>query len=129
MTPGFDIDNMYCGAIRRGDIFLFEPKKGEEQAVVVLQDNVLNEGLSTVVCALLEPKEKNDRVFANEVLLEADETGLGEDALCKLYMIHTLDRRGMIAKKGELPVDRLLDIYRALDINCGRFRDEIMHLD
>ncbi|MCB9798415.1 type II toxin-antitoxin system PemK/MazF family toxin [Candidatus Nomurabacteria bacterium] len=128
MEAAFDIDNMYCGVIERGDIFLYESKKGEK-AVVVLQDNVLNEGLSTIVCAILEPREKGDHVFANEVLLVAAENGLGVDALCKLYKIETLDRRGIIAKKGELSSERLFDIYRALDINCGRFRDNIMDLD
>ena len=120
----FDLDNMYCGAIRRGDIFLHEEIKGKEIPVVVLQDNILNDGLPSVVCALLVPHKKGQEVFANEVCLKSDETGLGKDALCQLHKIVTMDRRGMVAKKGELSVPRLQEVYHALDVNCGRFRDQ-----
>ncbi|PIR04283.1 MAG: hypothetical protein COV59_01450 [Candidatus Magasanikbacteria bacterium CG11_big_fil_rev_8_21_14_0_20_39_34] len=129
MPHSFDIDNMYCGAIRRGDVFLCSHKKDEEQVVVVLQDNVLNEGLSTVVCAVVEPVDEESHVFANEVLLEEDEGGVGEKGICKLYKILTVDRRAMIAKKGELSTETLMKIYKAQDINCGRFRDTMMDLE
>lgn len=119
----FDLDNMYCGAIRRGDIFLHEESNGKEVPVVILQDNVLNDGLPSVVCARLVPHKKGEDVFPNEVHLRGDETGLGGAALCQLHKIVTMDRRGMVAKKGELSQERLKDIYVALDVNLGRFRD------
>lgn len=120
----FNLDNMYCGAIRRGDIFLHEEPDNTETPVVILQDNVLNDGLPTVVCALLVPHRKGQDVFANEVLLAGDETGLGKEAVCQLHKIVTMDRRGMVAKKGELVPERLQEIYKALDVNFGRFRDK-----
>lgn len=118
----FDLDNMYCGAISRGDIFLYEGGGGE-QVVLVLQDSVLNDGLPTVVCAIIEPYKKSDKVFVNEVLLSKQETGLGRDGICMLHKIITLDRRGIVAKKGEIKKERLQEIYQALDANLGRFRD------
>mgnify|MGYP001300158077 CR=1 FL=1 len=119
----FDLDKMYCGAIRRGDIFLFEDEKKKISTVVVLQDNVLNDGLPTVICALVVPYKKDDEVFANEVFLKKDEIGLGQDGVCMLHKVITIDRHNLVAKKGELKAERLQQIYNALDINCGRFRD------
>src|SRR3989339_550943 len=115
----FELDKMYCGAIRRGDVFLLEDEKDKEQAVLVLQDNVLNERLGTAVVAALEPHEKGERIFKNEVLLKSSATGLGVDAVCKLYKIYTVDRRKLAAKKGELAKEYLMDVLEALDMNLG----------
>ena len=119
----FDFENMYCGAIRRGDIFLLEGEKKEERAVLVLQENVLNDGLPSIVCAPIEPYRQHQDVFANEVLLPDGETGLGRDGICMLHRIFTADRHLMVSKKGELKKERLQEVYRALDITLGRFRD------
>ena len=40
-----------------------------------------------------------------------------------LHRIMTIDRRKMIAKKGEVNKKKLREIYKAVDINFGRFRD------
>ena len=120
----FDLDKMYCGAIRRGDIFIYEEiglKK--EKVVLILQEDILNQGLPTVVCAAIEPYRKGEAVFENEVLLKKDETGLGKNGICMLHKISTLDRRVLISKKGELAKEKLKEVYEALDVNLGRFRD------
>lgn len=118
----FDLDKMYCGAIRRGDIFLAE-FSGHEKPVVVLQDAILNERLETIVVVDILPHKVGDKIFKNEVLLRAHETGLGKDGICALHKVHTFTRGLMIAKKGELTKERLNDVYKAMDVNCGRFRD------
>ena len=118
----FDLDKMYCGAIRRGDVFLYEDGKNEK-AVIVLQDDILNQGLPTVVCASVEPYIKNEEIFPNEVVLKSEETGLGKDGICMLHKIVTIDRIKMISKKGELKKEKLAEIYKALEVNLGRFRD------
>ena len=122
MVSDFDIENMYCGAIRRGDILLSNFNK-EEQAVLVLQENILNQSLPTVVCALIEPIRKYEEIFPNEILLEKKETGLGKDSICMLHKIFTVQRHLIFAKKGELDLKRMKEIYKALNINLGRFRD------
>jgi mRNA-degrading endonuclease toxin of MazEF toxin-antitoxin module len=91
--------------------------------VAVLQDPVLNERLSTVVVAEIIPHKSGERIFKNEVLLKSEETGLGQDGICALHKILTIDRRLMIAKKSELTKEKLQDVYHAMDVNCGRFRD------
>lgn len=115
---------MYCAAIRRGDIFIFE-KKEKQTAVVVLQDDILNNGLSTVVCAVIEPMQEEKEIFPNEIVLREYETGLGEDGICMLHNIVTVDRRMIVAKKGELGEKKLQEIYEAVDVNLGRFRDRL----
>lgn len=119
----FDLDNMYCGAIRRGDIFVVDNHQHKNQAVVVLQDDILNQSLPTVICALIAPYRKGAEIFVNEVKLTKDETGLGKDGVCYLHKVVTLDRRSMVAKKGELAKEKLKEIYVALDATTGRFRD------
>lgn len=125
----FNIDKMYCGVIHRGDIFLCENNfslfgnEKEEKTVVILQDDVLNEGLPTVIGAVIEPYQEGDDVFANEVLLASDESGLGKEGICLAHKIFALDRRLISEKRGHLHPFRLQDIYKALDINLGRFRD------
>lgn len=118
----FNLDKMYCGKIRRGDIFLYEAGN-KEKAMVVMQDNILNEGLPTVVGAMILPYKKGEEIFANEILLKKNETGLGKDGICMLHKIITVDRRLVISKKGELKAEKLQEIYKALDVNLGRFRD------
>ena len=129
MNKHFDLDNMYCGIIRRGDVFVYEDKKGKKELVLILQDNILNESLQTVVCAIIEKYNKKNTVFANEVLLPKEELGFTNDKVCMLYKIETLDRRGMIMKKCEVSSERLEQIYTALEINCGRFRDKFIELE
>ncbi|MEK7643806.1 MAG: type II toxin-antitoxin system PemK/MazF family toxin [Patescibacteria group bacterium] len=125
----FDIDKMYCGVISRGDVFLFVGDfsagdgKNEKKTMVVLQDNVLNEGMPTVVGAVIEPYEEGDDVFANEVLLAREESGLGVEGICMTHKVFAVDRRLIMEKRGNLKPFRLQDIYQALDINLGRFRD------
>lgn len=121
----FNFDKMYCGAIRRGDIFLYEPDNNKKTTVLVLQDNVLNDGLPTVICALVKPFSKGDEVFANEVILNKNEIGLGADGICMLHKIFTVEREFLVAKKGEIKKETLDKVYKALDINLGRFRDAI----
>jgi len=118
----FDFEKMYCGAIRRGDVFLCLHDK-KELLVVVLQDHILNERLSTVVVAQILPHQAGDKIFKNEVFLKGTETGLGENGIGALHKIFTVDRRQMIAKKGELTKEKLQEVFEAMDINCGRFRD------
>lgn len=118
----FELDNMYCGAIKRGDIFLVA-FDGKEQAVAVLQDNILNERLGTIIVVPIEPYKAGQKFFKNEVLLKEKETGFGVAGICMLHKIQPVNRTQMVAKKGELSQQKLQEFYKALDINLGRFRD------
>ncbi|PLX28782.1 hypothetical protein C0581_00955 [Candidatus Parcubacteria bacterium] len=116
------LDNMYCAAIRRGDVVLCS-EKDKEQLYVVLQDDVLNQSLPTMVCVPVEIYKKGDEVLVNEVLLKKGETGLGSDSVCFLHKVITIERVHVVAKKAELKKERVQELLHALDITLGRFRD------
>lgn len=116
-------DSMYCGAIKRGDILLCLNGKNEEQSVIALQDDILNQSLPTLIGALITAHRKGEEIFINEVILKKDETGLDKDGVCFLHKIVTVDRRRVFAKKGELKKEKLQQLYQALDVTLGRFRD------
>jgi len=117
-----DVDKMYCGIIKRGDIFLCE-YANEEKIVVVLQDSVLNRSLPTVTCAIVESHEQTEDVFPNEVALDDHDLWVDRKGICMLHKVITVDRRLMLSRHGEIKEEKKEEIYRALDINLGRFRD------
>lgn len=119
----FEHDNMYCGALRRGDVVLYLDDSQNEVAGVVVQDDMLNQGLPTVICARLVPYKKGEEIYINEVLIKKEESGLSRDAVCMLHRLSTIDRHQVRFKKGELPSETIENIYKAADITLGRFRD------
>lgn len=121
-THDIDIDSVYCGAIKRGDIFLVK-NHHHDQVVVVVQDDILNERLDTVLAIPVEPVKAGDVVFKNEIVLTKKETSFGKSGLCKPYRIMPVDRHYMASKRGELSKNRLLELLACIDVNLGRFRD------
>lgn len=119
----FDLDKMYCGAIKRGEMFLVQFDH-EERLMVVVQDNVLNERLSTVLAIPIEPHHDSHPVFRNELLLKPSESSLSRPAVCIAHKLQPIDRRHVLAKTGELTPERLQELFEVLDINFGRFRDK-----
>jgi mRNA-degrading endonuclease toxin of MazEF toxin-antitoxin module len=119
----YDLDKMYCGAIKRGEVFLVQ-KDHEEKLVVVVQDNILNERLATVLAVPVEPRHEQHPVYRNELGLKPSETSLGRPAVCVIHQLQPVDRRHVIAKTGELTPERLQELYEIMDVNFGRFRDK-----
>lgn len=119
----YDLDKMYCGAIKRGEVFLVQ-KEHEEKLVVVVQDNILNERLATILAVPLEPHAEHEPVYRNELLLKPSETSLGRPTVCLAHQIQSIDRRHVLAKTGELTPERLQELYTVIDVNFGRFRDK-----
>ena len=117
-------ENMYCGRLRRGDIVLAEVQSAEERPFLILQDDVLNDGLPTVLAAPLYPLKKGEKSFVVEVVLEDEDNGLGEPYICPLYRVFPLDRRQVVAKKAELRLEKLEEALSALEVVIGRFRDK-----
>lgn len=120
----FDLDKMYCAHIKRGDILLSHEHETGEQLMVVVQENILNERLSTVLGVPLEIHKAGRAVHKNEMILTAKETNLGKDSVCLPHKLRPYDRRHLVAKKAELDADKLKELYTVIDINFGRFRDK-----
>jgi len=121
-ATNFDLDNMYCGAVKRGDILRCRIES-KTKIAAVLQDDILNQSMPSIVCAEISPTANNEELFPNEVKLTSKETGLGKNSVCRLYKLYTVNRESVFAKKGELSQKKLTEIFKALDINLGRFRD------
>ena len=122
----YDLDKMYCGATKRGEMFLISGDH-EERLVVVVQDNILNERLSTVLAIPLEPHPEHHPLFKNELLLKPSETSLARPAVCLVHRMEAIDRRRVLAKTGELSPERLQELFQIIDVNMGRFRDKNHH--
>jgi mRNA interferase MazF len=93
--------------ITQGDIFLADlnPVKGHEQAgfrpVLVLQNNILNRHLRTVVIA---PITSNLQLkgFMTTFFLNNKNSKLKKDSLALLFQIRTIDKSRLVKKTGEL---------------------------
>lgn len=118
----FDLDAVYCGAIKRGDILLIRENDTEE-TVIVVQDTILNERLATVLVIPIEILKPRETVYKNEFALTKAETGLGKAGLCRPYHLRAVDRHHIYIKRGELSLPRFKELLSVVDINLGRFRD------
>ena len=106
--------------IIQGDIYLanLSPIKGHEQAgyrpVLVLQKNILNRFLSTVVIAPLttnlEAKGKLTTYF-----LEKEKTGVELDSVVLLFQIRTLDKTRLTKKIAHVSEEEILAIKEQLE--------------
>ncbi len=84
------------------------PVKGHEQAgirpVVILQNNLFNKHLSTVVIIPLttnmEAKGKTSTSY-----IEKEKSGLKEDSIALLFQIKTIDKKRHIKKLGKIDRD------------------------
>lgn len=93
--------------VRRGQIYLADlsPVKGHEQGgyrpVLVLQKDILNRNLSTVVIAPLT-RNLNAKGLLTTWFLAKKQSGLKFDSVVLLYQIRTIDRRRLVKKVSEL---------------------------
>lgn len=120
-----DLDKVYCAAIKRGEIFLVDNcEDGKQELMIIIQDNILNERLSSVLAVPVVPHKEGAPTYKNEMLLKPAETSLKKWALCLPHQLCAVDRHCLRAKTGELHPDRLQDLFEVMDINFGRFRDK-----
>tara|TARA_Y100000310_G_C20053861_1_gene521825 strand:- start:111 stop:482 length:372 start_codon:yes stop_codon:yes gene_type:complete len=117
-----NIDNLYCGAIKQGDVLLCKYEDTQKH-IVVLQDSLLNGSMPTVVGALLDLEKNDNENFVNEVCLTEEDLWKGASGVCMLHKIVTVERKTVYEKKGSLQNKNLKKVYSALDINLGKFRD------
>lgn len=93
--------------ITQGDIFLADlnPVKGHEQAgfrpVLVLQNNILNLHLNTVVIAPITSSLQLEG-FMTTFFLDNKNSKLKKDSLALLFQIRTIDKSRLVKKIGEL---------------------------
>jgi mRNA interferase MazF len=104
---------------KQGDIYLADlnPVKGHEQAglrpVLVMQNNVLNTNLSTVIIAPLttNPKAKGKLTTFH---IPAKKHGVERESIVLLYQIRTLDKGRLMRKVGELNNEQFSEVKKQL---------------
>jgi mRNA interferase MazF len=105
--------------MKRGEVYLadLDPSKGSEQAgrrpVLIFEDDRLIAATLTVVVIPFTTNLKMQNL-PTCVLIPAGEGGLREDSVAIAHQIRALDKRGLVAHWGTLPVDRILEIERAV---------------
>lgn len=93
------------------------PAKGHEQAgfrpVLVLQNDILNKHLTTVIVAPITSNLKaKDRLTTH--FLPRDESGLDKNSVVLLFQIRTLDKSRLEKKVSLLPASIFADIKTQL---------------
>ncbi|MFA6171322.1 MAG: type II toxin-antitoxin system PemK/MazF family toxin [Patescibacteria group bacterium] len=105
--------------IKQGDIFIVDlnPVRGHEQAglrpVLILQNNILNKYLSTVIIAPITSNlVAKDKLAA--FYLAKDISRLSKDSVILLYQIKTIDKRRLMNKISYLSEEIVKDIKARL---------------
>ena len=102
----------------QGDIFMADlnPVKGHEQAglrpVLVLQNNILNKNLNTVIIAPITTNLKAKGYITTFFL---DKTlGMKHESIALLYQIRTLDKMRLKRRVARLPMESIQAVKQQL---------------
>lgn len=107
--------------IKQGAVILadLEPVKGSEQGgyrpVMVLQNNILNRHLNTVVIAPITKNLKAKGLFTT-YFLERRLSGLNFDSITLLFQIRTIDKSRLKRRLGIIPQLKFLELKRQLSL-------------
>jgi mRNA interferase MazF len=107
--------------IRKGDVFFcnLDPTFGHEQRgtrpVVVLQNNIANDKLNTIMVAPLTSNLKA-RGYLLTVFVDAKSSGLPKDSVILLFQIRTLDKRRLERKMAHLDDTIMEQVDQAIHI-------------
>lgn len=105
--------------IRKGDVFFcnLDPTFGHEQAgtrpVVVLQNNIANDRLTTVMVAPLTSNLKA-KGYLLTVFVEAKSSGLPKDSVILLFQVRTVDKRRLERRVAHLNDQIMQKVEEAL---------------
>jgi len=106
---------------RKGDVFFcnLDPTFGYEQAgtrpVVVLQNNIANEKLNTLMVAPLTSNLKA-KEYLLTVFVEAKSSGLPKDSVILLFQVRTVDKRRLERRIAHLDDRIMQQVEEALHI-------------
>ncbi len=108
-------------SVKQGEIFLanLNPVKGHEQSgfrpVLVLQNDILNEHLNTVVVAPLTTNLKAAGHLTTQ-LVKQSESGLKEDSVVLVHQIRTIDKVRLSKRVSLLKREQLHEVLRRLSL-------------
>lgn len=105
--------------MKRGEIYLvnLDPVIGSEtgktRPALVLQNDLANRSSPTITVAPIS--SRIDRVYPFQVRIPSGEGGLQRESKVLCEQIRTVSRRRLGQRLGELTLDRLREVRRALD--------------
>jgi mRNA interferase MazF len=108
-------------SIEKGDVFFcnLDPTFGHEQSgkrpVVVVQTNVANDKLNTVMVAPLTSNLKA-RGYLLTVFVPAQSNGLAKDSVLLLFQVRTVDKRRLERKLAHLDQATMAQVDEALRV-------------
>lgn len=124
-----EINNM---VIKRGDLYyaaLDETYVGSEQTgvrpVVILQNNIGNEYSPTVIIAPITSKINSKSKIPTHVLIKADKNKLKHNSLILTEQIRAIDKTRLKYYIGNIDVDEIKDVDKALIISLGIDLDKV----
>jgi mRNA interferase MazF len=77
-------------------------EQGKTRPVLVLSDTRLNQILPVVNVLPITSRKRNRRVYPNEALIPAGDSGLGVESIVLCYQIRTLDKQRLEKQLGLL---------------------------
>jgi mRNA interferase MazF len=108
--------------IRRGEIYLVDFPAGWEgeqhgrRPALVIQNDVGNEYSTTTIVAAMTSRATT---YDFHVRVKAQDTGLSADSTVMLEQVRTVSQRRLSRKLGQLKVDALQAVDRALHVSLG----------
>lgn len=118
--------------IKRGDLYyaaLDETYVGSEQTgvrpVVILQNNIGNEYSPTVIIAPITSKINSKSKIPTHVLIKADKNKLKHNSLILTEQIRAIDKTRLKYYIGNIDVDEIKDVDKALIISLGIDLDKV----
>lgn len=113
--------------IKRGEMYYADlsPVVGSEQGgvrpVLVVQNDVGNKYSPTIIAAAIT-SQINKAKLPTHIELNADRFGLQKDSVVLLEQIRTIDKMRLKERIGEVPMDLMDKINKALLISLGFFQ-------
>ncbi len=111
-------------AVKRGDIYYADlsPVVGSEQGgirpVLIVQNDVGNKYSPTVIAAAIT-SQKEKAKLPTHITLDSEGCGLSKESVVLLEQIRTIDKRRLKERMGQLDLDSMQMVDRALSISFG----------
>lgn len=110
--------------VKRGEIYYADlsPVVGSEQGglrpVLIIQNNVGNRYSPTVIAAAITSQHDKAKL-PTHIQVAADSSGLQKNSIVLLEQVRTLDKRRLKEKMGDLDLESMNRVNRALSISFG----------
>lgn len=110
--------------IKRGEIYYADlsPVVGSEQGglrpVLIIQNDVGNRHSPTVIAAAITSRQAKAKM-PTHITITAARSGLPQDSMILLEQVRTLDKARLRGKTGEISLNDMYKVNKALSVSLG----------